>query len=200
MAANNLAQLNKEQQMAPREKAGEAGSAVQSAGLAQSISLPTNKCSEQSVDGEPMFNGSPAARKTAAVMHARNLRIQPVSKEAQPKDETADAGKADALRVTFDLEDDGMNSGSDEELYIRVVGPNGSLLNETSDPVETLVRHDGTAISYSARKELTRFQCQELKNVSIDVDNNNGNLAKGNYHIEIYNDGYKVGMGTVMLP
>jgi hypothetical protein len=53
-------------------------------------------------------------------------------------------------------------------------------------------------LPYSVMKEIALTQNQMVKDISVDW-NQEGDYSRGNYTIEIYNEGYKVGNGSVTL-
>jgi hypothetical protein len=56
----------------------------------------------------------------------------------------------------------------------------------------------GSQVSYSVEKDIPLTQGEMVKDVTVDW-NQDGDYKRGTYTIEIYNDGYKVGDGSVTL-
>ncbi len=138
-------------------------------------------------------------KKVASVLHASNLRMEPIHKRRNGKEkETTKAKRVDILRIMFDIDENRITESGSKQIYIRIIGPDGAVLSTKSNASGMLTDSKGAQVSYSVLKDIVLTQNQMVKNVSVDW-NQEGDYPKGNYTIEIYNEGYKVGNGSVML-
>jgi hypothetical protein len=135
----------------------------------------------------------------ASFLHTSNLRLKALTYRSSVKvRETTNVIKAEALRIMFHIEEPGIAKKDDKELYIRVIAPNGNILGCKADPAGALINCEGKTVNYSAKKKIILTPTEMAKEISIDIDRS-GDYEKGNYDIEIYNDGHEVGNGSITL-
>lgn len=140
-----------------------------------------------------------ALKRIGSVLHASNIRMEPIDRRRNGKEkETSKARKVDILRITFDIDENRIAESGNKEIYLRLVAPGGIVLSSGANASGTLTAADGQPVKYSVMKEISLLQNQMAKNITMDW-NQNGDYAKGTYTIELYNDGYKVGNGSVTL-
>lgn len=140
-----------------------------------------------------------ALKKVASVLHTSNLRMVPVHKRKNGKEkETVKAKKVNALKILFDIDENKIAESGKKQMYVRIVGPDGNVLSSAANASGTLTTNAGSPVNYSLMKEVTLAQNEVVKDVDIDWMQDN-DYKRGNYTIEIYNDGYKVGNGRIML-
>ncbi len=138
-------------------------------------------------------------KKVGSVLHASNIRMEPIHKRRNGKEkETTKAKKVDVLRITFDIDENRIAESGTKQIYLRILSPSGTALSNTANSSGTLTTSTGASLPYSVVKNISLTTGQPVKDVSIDW-NQDGDYPKGNYTIEIYNEGYKVGSGSVAL-
>ena len=137
-----------------------------------------------------------ALKKVGSVLHASNIRMEPIHKRKNGKEkETTKHKKVDELRITFDIDENRIAESGNKEIYLRILGPDNNTLSPSAGNLTT---NTGGQLSYSVMKEIMLTQNVPVKNVTIDW-NQPGDYQKGDYTIEVYNEGYKVGSGKVTL-
>ncbi|PQJ09846.1 hypothetical protein CJD36_018145 [Flavipsychrobacter stenotrophus] len=140
-----------------------------------------------------------AIKKIGSVLHASNIRMEPIHKKKNGKEkETSKAKKVDVLRVKFDIDENRIAESGTKQLFLRIVGPDGTILSTTTNGSGKMTTSKGDQISFSIMKEISLIKEQPVKDVVVDW-NQEGDFARGNYMIEIYSEGYKVGSGNVTL-
>jgi hypothetical protein len=138
-------------------------------------------------------------KKLGSVLHASNIRLAPIDLRRNGKEKvTKKAKKTDVLRITFDIDENRIAEAGNKQVYLRIIGPSANILSSTSNGSGMMNTSKGDQISYSMVKTVSLQTNQPYKNVSADW-NQDGDYAKGTYTIEVYNDGYKVGQGNVMM-
>jgi myosin heavy subunit len=138
-------------------------------------------------------------KKVASVLHASNLRMDPIHKRRNGKEkETAKAKKVDVLRIRFDIDENRITASGTKQIYVRILGPNGVILSNPPNNSGMITTSKGSQVSYSVEKDIPLTQGEMVKDVTVDW-NQDGDYKRGTYTIEIYNDGYKVGDGSVTL-
>ena len=140
-----------------------------------------------------------ALKKVGSVLHASNIRMDPMHKRRNGKEkETSKAKRVDVLRITFDIDENRIAESGTKQLYLRIVGPDGMVLSTPSNASGVMNNVKGDQVKYSVVKNIVLTQNQPVKDVEVDWQQD-GNYGKGTYKIEIYNEGYKVGGGDVEL-
>ncbi len=99
---------------------------------------------------------------------------------------------ADRLRVDFLLAANDLTQPGNKMIYVRVISPDGYVL--TTDAIPTF-EYEGEKITYSASREV-EYQNQDL-NVSIFYSG--AGFTAGTYKIELYAEGYMIGVAQVVL-
>lgn len=138
-------------------------------------------------------------KKVASVLHASNLRMEPIHKKRNGKEkETTKARRVDVLRIMFDIDQNHIAESGNKNLYVRIITPDNKVLSSAANASGMMDNANGGQLSYSVMKTIALTQNEVVKDVTVDW-NQDGDYPKGSYIIEIYNEGYKVGNGTVTL-
>lgn len=140
-----------------------------------------------------------AIKRLGSVLHASNIRMEPIHKKKNGKEkETARAKKVDVLRIKFDIDENRIAESGNKQIYLRIVGPDGAVMSNATNGSGKMTTAKGEQVSFSIMKEVALVKEQPIKDVVIDW-NQEGDFLRGNYMIEIFSEGYKVGMGNVTL-
>lgn len=140
-----------------------------------------------------------AIKKLGSVLHASNIRMEPIHKKKNGKEkETTKAKKVDVFRIKFDIDENRIAESGSKQIYIRIVAPDGNVMSNTANGSGKMTTAKGENISFSIMKEISLVKEQPVKDVVVDW-NQDGDFAKGSYLIEIFSEGYKVGGGNVVL-
>jgi predicted nucleic acid-binding Zn-ribbon protein len=138
--------------------------------------------------------------RLGAVLHASNIRMVPIDlrRGGKKEKETEKARRVDLLRIYFDIDENRIAESGNKELFLRITGPDGKLLSNAAYGSGITTTADGASLNYTLQKQVSLQQNQPVKDVTIDW-HQDADYQKGAYAIEIYNDGYKVGGGSVTL-
>ncbi len=129
----------------------------------------------------------------ASTFAASNIQVTPFdSKKSGKEKETTKAKKVDKLVVSFDVENRIAKSGP-AEMYIIVTSPDGKIISDGSSILST--RTDGDK-SFTAKVPVN-YEQGTRKNVQFPIQQND--FLTGDYKIEIYHNGFKIGQGTRSL-
>jgi predicted nuclease with TOPRIM domain len=131
----------------------------------------------------------------AKVLHAGNIRIEPIKKQwlTGKEVDTEKAKRAKLMRISFDLDDNRVAESGNKDIYIVVYGPDGNAYKKGSF---NLV--DGTQKAYSAVKTIAYTQGKTSKGIDLEWKPE-GKFDAGDYNVEIYHSGYKIGEQVVKL-
>ena len=138
--------------------------------------------------------------KLGSVLHASNIRLTAIDlrKNGTKQRETEKAKKADLLRIQFDIDENRIAESGNKELYICITSPDGTLLSNAAFGSGTTTSSDGRPLNYTMSKQVNLGENQSVKDVVLDW-NQDSDYLKGDYTIEIYHEGYKIGSGSVKL-
>jgi hypothetical protein len=156
-------------------------------------------------DLEQSLNSTQSARQAAeekvdvaSTLHASNFSIVAVNERNNGKERTTSAARrADKFRISFELDENRVAPSGEKDLYIIVFDPAGKLVSEQGLPSGNFkTRQDGEK-QYSNRVTVTYEQGQ-AKLVSFDLRQAD-KYQKGDYKVEVYHNGFKIGENTVQL-
>lgn len=117
---------------------------------------------------------------------ASNIQVRPIDERRSGKERsTTNAKRVDKLVVSFDVENRIASSGP-TPITLIVTTPDGQVINAGENAFET--RDDGKR-SFTAQMEVN-YTKGSKQNVEYPV---RGSFAGGNYKIEIYQNGFKIG-------
>lgn len=134
----------------------------------------------------------------ATTLHASGFNIVGIDVKGSGKEkETSKAKKADKLRISFNLDENRVSPSGPKELYICINDPKGSpIAVEAMGSGVFTTREDGQK-TFTQKVQINYTQGQKQV-VSFDWKQN-ANFETGNYRIEVYHNGFKIGEGTAVL-
>jgi predicted nucleic acid-binding Zn-ribbon protein len=127
---------------------------------------------------------------------ASNIQITPVDERKKGKEKaTATAKKVDKLVVSFDVENRIAKSGP-ADMYIMVTAPDGKVVSDASLGSATLsTRTDGEK-AYTTKVPV---QYEQGTRKAIQFPIRQSDFQTGDYKIEVYHNGFKIGEGVRTL-
>ena len=134
----------------------------------------------------------------ASTLHASNFNIAGMSQKNSGKIvETSKAKKVDLLRVSFDLDENMITTSGSKILYIIITDPTGKVITSNQIGTSKFQTREGDAKDFTQKMEVNYIQ-NKRQTVSFDWKSME-TFKIGNYKIEVYNNGFKVGEGTRTL-
>jgi predicted nuclease with TOPRIM domain len=133
----------------------------------------------------------------AATLHASNLNITPIHVKGNGKEkETTTAKRVDLLRVSFDVDENRVAPTGNKDLFVTVTGPDGRPVTMASESGTFDTRDSGTR-PYT-NKVTIPYEQGKKSTVSFDWKQE-GKYQLGEYKIEVYHNGFKIGEGRKVL-
>ena len=127
-----------------------------------------------------------------STLQATNFNIVGIDEKSSGKEKTTTTAKrVDKLRITFDLAENMIAKSGSKEIYVCITAPDGSPIAVPALGSGTFLTRDGGQKTYTQRLNVNYTQNMK-KTVSFDW-NQNSDFMKGDYKIEVYNNGFKVG-------
>lgn len=127
----------------------------------------------------------------ASTLNASNIVITPINVKKSGKEKVSTTAKrVDKLLVSFDVDNRIVQSGS-TDVYVLVLDPEGKALNTGT---ETFTTRDAVNLAYTAKLPVD-METAKKKNVEFAFTPGT-NFVKGNYTIQIYQNGFLIGQST----
>ncbi len=128
--------------------------------------------------------------QTASVLSAKNVSVTPLNKRGK---DTEKASRTAKLKTCFTLRENSLISAGEKEIFVRITRPDNLVLAGSSQDV---FQYDGQQIAFSSKRSVT----YENKDVDVCVFYEcSTEPIKGNYKIDLFNDGKMIGTGTFVL-
>jgi TolA-binding protein len=164
----------------------------------QALTSEKNKLSEDLTTTKSEKMQAEEKVDIGSTLHASNFRIGAVDVKGGGKEKnTSTAKKADKLRIAFDLDENLIAQSGNKDLYVVVTDPAGKVVSEQGlGSGNFTTRKDGT--KQYTNKVAVNYTQGERKNVSFDLQQADKYLP-GNYKVEVYHNGFKIGENTVAL-
>jgi hypothetical protein len=133
--------------------------------------------------------------EVGSTLHASNFDIVGINNKRNGREKITSVSKrVDKFRISFDLDENMITESGNKELYICVTGPDGNPVNLDREGGGTFSTRSGQELPYTQRIDVNYIQ-NKKQTVSFEWKPTNTNFSKGNYKIEVYNNGFKVGEG-----
>lgn len=128
----------------------------------------------------------------ASTLHASNFNIVGIKEKKSGREkETETAKKVDKLRISFDLDQNMVTPSGTKELYVCITAPDGTPVAVDALGSGTFSTRDGEQKPFTQKIDVNYTQSKK-QNVTFDWKQNS-NFLTGNYKIEVFNNGFKVG-------
>jgi hypothetical protein len=125
-------------------------------------------------------------------LHASNFNIVGINEKRNGKEKTtATAKRVDKLRISFDLDENMIAKSGTKEVYVCITAPDGTPVAVEALGSGKFSDRTGAEKPFTQKVEVNYTQ-NKRQSVSIDWKQNS-DFLKGNYKIEVYNNGFKVG-------
>ena len=128
-----------------------------------------------------------------STLHASTFSIQALRiKDDGSEKVTSNTKRANTIRLSFQIDRNKITPTGSQELFVSITGPDGKAFNETG---KINTREDGTK-AYSNKLSV---QYEQNKDLPVSYDIKNITFTEGEYLVEIYHNGFKIGEGKTKL-
>jgi hypothetical protein len=129
-----------------------------------------------------------------STLHASNFSIIGIKEKNGGKEkETTKAKKVDKLRISFVLDENRITESGPKDIYIAITSPDGKPVTVEALGSGRFVSRDGIERPFTKKIQVYYEKGQKMP-VTIEWSQNS-DFQTGNYKIEIYNNGFKIGEG-----
>jgi hypothetical protein len=127
-----------------------------------------------------------------STLYASNFNIVGIDEKKSGKEKTTvTAKRVDKLRISFDLNENMIAKSGSKEIYVCITDPEGKPVAVEALGSGTFSTRDGQQKFYTQKLDIDYTQ-NKKQTVSFDWKQNT-NFNTGNYKIEVFNNGFKVG-------
>ena len=128
-----------------------------------------------------------------STLHASNFAIVGLQEKGDGKEkETVKAKKVDKLRITFDLDENRITQSGPKDIFVSITAPDGTPLSDSLDSGKFVTR-EGIERAFTKKVQVD-YKQGEKQQVNVELKPQT-NFQTGNYRIEIFNNGFKIGEG-----
>lgn len=126
----------------------------------------------------------------ASTLHASNISIAAINVKSSGKEvSTSTAKRADLMRISFDVDENRIAPSGTKEMYVIVTAPDGSVISNG----ETFTSREEGDKKFTSKVSVNYEQGKRIP-VSFDWKQDT-KYQTGDYKIEIYHNGFKIGEG-----
>ena len=134
----------------------------------------------------------------ATTLHASNFSILGINEKSNGKEkETTTAKRVDKLRISFDIDENRVAQSGSKNIFVCITGPSGKPIAVEALGSGKFSTRDGKEKYFTQKIDVNYVQGQR-QTLSIDWKQNS-DFESGNYKIEVYNNGFKIGEGIRSL-
>lgn len=134
----------------------------------------------------------------ASTLHASNFSITGIAERSGGKEKiTGKARRVDKLRIRFDLDENMVTSSGTKQLFVIISDPTGKVILDDKLGSGTFLSREGQEKAFTQRVDVNYVQNQK-QTVSFDWRKNEA-YNSGNYKIEVFNNGFKIGESSLPL-
>ena len=161
----------------------------------EEVTQQRNKVTEQFDSAKVVIVEKDNLIDIGSTLEAANFNILGIQQKKYGKEkETTKAKRVDMVRISFDLGENRIVTSGPKDLYILVTAPDGTpVASEALGSGNFSTRNEGEK-PYTQKVNINYIQGQKQR-VSFDWKQNEP-YVEGDYKIEVYNNGFKIGEGV----
>lgn len=130
-----------------------------------------------------------------STLHASDFNIVGIKEKKSGKEkETTTAKRVDKLRISFNIDENRITPTGPKDLYVAITSPDGRPVVVDALGSGKFVTRDGIEKAFTKKVQINYVQGQK-EPVSVEWSQNS-DFQTGDYKIEIYNNGFKIGEGV----
>jgi len=133
-----------------------------------------------------------------STLHASNINIVAINVRNSGKEkETTTAKRADALRVSFDIDENRIAPSGNKDLYVLLIAPDGKIISNIGAGSGTINTREEGEKTFTSK---TAVQYEQGKRTPVGFEwKQDTPFQIGQYKVEIYHNGFKIGEGYKSL-
>ena len=129
-----------------------------------------------------------------STLHASNFNIIGLKERGSKEKETTTAKRVDKLKISFDLDENRITQSGLKDIFVSITAPDGTPVAVEALGSGKFVTRDGVEKLYTKKIQVNYIK-GEKQSISVQWQQNTS-FQTGDYKIEVYNNGFKIGEGT----
>jgi hypothetical protein len=129
-----------------------------------------------------------------STLHASGFDIVGLKERGNKEKETTTAKRVDKLRITFNLDENRITTSGNKDIFVCITAPDGKPVAVEALGSGKFVTRDGMEKLFSKKVQVNYTQGQKQV-VTVEWQQNSP-FQTGDYKIEVYNNGFKIGEGV----
>src|SRR5665647_735792 len=130
-----------------------------------------------------------------STLQASNFSIEGIQERNSGKEKvTTKAKRVDKLRISFDIDENRITPSGSKDIYVAITAPDGNPVVVDALGSGKFVTRDGIERPFTKKIQINYVQGKKQP-VTVEWSQNSS-FQTGNYKIEIYNNGFKIGEGV----
>jgi hypothetical protein len=130
-----------------------------------------------------------------STLHASNFNIVGLKDKSGGREKvTTKAKRVDKLKISFDIDENRITPSGPQDIYVCITSPDGKPVSVEALGSGKFTLRDGTEKIFTKKVQINYVQGQK-QSVSVEWSQNS-EFQSGDYKIEIYNNGFKIGGGV----
>lgn len=130
-----------------------------------------------------------------STLQASNFSIEGIQERNSGKEKvTTKAKRVDKLRISFDIDENRITPSGSKDIYVAITAPDGNPVVVDALGSGKFVTRDGIERPFTKKIQINYVQGK--KQPVIVEWSQNSSFQTGNYKIEIFNNGFKIGEGV----
>jgi hypothetical protein len=164
----------------------------------EAVTKERDEAKKETEDAKNVIKEKEDVIDIGSTLHASNFDILGINEKKGGKERTTTTAKrVDKLRISFDLDENRITQSGSKTIYICITDPKGNPVTVAALGSGTFTARDGGDKFFTEKVEVNYTQGQRQ---TINVDwKQNSNFETGDYKIEVYNNGFKIGEGVRSL-
>ncbi|MBA2250510.1 MAG: hypothetical protein H0W12_10015 [Chitinophagaceae bacterium] len=129
-----------------------------------------------------------------STLHASNFSIIGIKERKNNKEKvTTTAKRVDKLKISFDLDENRITADGPKDIYVCISAPDGTPVAVEALGSGKFVTRAGNELFFTKKVQVD-YKQGERQQVNVEWQPNS-NFQTGDYRIEVYNNGFKIGEG-----
>ncbi|MES2848584.1 MAG: hypothetical protein V4685_05985, partial [Bacteroidota bacterium] len=133
----------------------------------------------------------------ASTLNATNIRVSPINVKGDGKEkQTTTAKRVDKLLISFDVDNRIAKAGT-TDVFVMITGPDGQIITSDASGSGTFTTREEGEKKFTAKVPV---DVETAKRKYVEFGFVPGtSFQKGNYKVQIYQNGFLIGEGTTEL-
>lgn len=130
-----------------------------------------------------------------AALRAQNVRVLAINKRGKEKEgDQYKAKRVEKIKVVFSLPQNELTKQEDKEIVMRLIDANGGVI--AHDPINSKFNLKGQELAYTLKDRVAFTNNNQFVEMTYD---NSERFKPGNYNVELYAEGFKIGVGNFTI-